>query len=98
MLAPSTNNLDHRSPIGGETVVHRFGARSYCCGFELDFGLQPILILIMLEHAVQGAIGGVVIHVRAGAQMGMAAKSSGLMPESPVTVTVPTRACGPETT
>ena len=43
-------------------------------GLELDFGFQPLLALVVLEHAGQGAVGGVVVHVRADSQMRMAAE------------------------
>ena len=68
-------------------------------GFELDLGLKAILFLIVAEHAIERAIHGVVIDVRRSSQRCACRRnSSTVMPESPVTVTLPTRARGPETT
>ena len=74
MLAPSTSTLTTGPRLAEKRKSTALVAGSYDRGLELDFGLQPVLLLVLPEHAVQGAIDGVVVDVSAGAQTGMAAK------------------------
>ncbi len=55
-----------RSPVGGEAEIGLFVSGGILLGLELDFSFQPLLALVELEHAGQGAVGGVVVDVRAG--------------------------------
>ena len=67
-------DLDDRTAIGGEAVVHRFGGVVVFGGFELDVGFKPVLLLIIAEYAIEGAIDDVVIDVSADAQVCVAAE------------------------
>ena len=67
-------DFDDRAAIGGETEVDFLGGGIVFLGDDLDFSLHPILALVVLEHAGEGAIAGIVIDVRAGSEVRVAAK------------------------
>ena len=74
MLAPCDEHFDDGPAVGGKAEVDRFGGGIVLRGVDLDFSLHPLLALVVLEHAGQGAIAGVVVHVGAGSQVGVAAE------------------------
>ena len=72
--------LDDRPPIGGKTIVHGFGGRVILRGLQSHIGLQAILVLILLEHAIEGATHRIVVHIGAGPQVGIVAELFQLHP------------------
>jgi hypothetical protein len=42
--------------------------------FQLDFGLQPLLLPVMLQHPGQRAVACVVVHLSAGFQVSVTAE------------------------
>ena len=59
----------HRPAIGREAEVGVLCLRYVLLALQLHVGLQPLLLLVVLQHAFQGAIGGVVRNLGAGLQM-----------------------------
>jgi len=65
-------NLDDGPAIGGEAIVDCFGGAVVFGGFKFDVGLKAVLLLILAQHAIEGAVDDVVIDMSAGAQICMA--------------------------
>ena len=62
------------SPIGGETEVNFLAGRIVFFGDDLDLGFHAVLTLIVLEHAAECAIAGVVVNEHASSQVGIMAE------------------------
>ena len=65
-------DLDDGAAIGGEAIVDGFGGAVILRGFELDVGFKPALPLELAEHAIEGAIDGIVVDMSANPQPGVA--------------------------
>ena len=99
MLSALDFDLHDRAAIGGEAIVDGFGRRGCTPPIRASRRLPAVLLLILAQHAIECAIArcrGQRVRRCADAHGGGTASS--LIPESPVTVTFPTRARGPETT
>ena len=55
-------------PLGSGVVLLRF---------DLDFGLQPLIALVVLQNPGQSAVGRLVVHMRTGPQVGAVEKIAG---------------------
>ena len=66
-------HFDLRSLAGGEAEIG-LSRRGVLFRLQLDFGFQPLVFPVVLEHPGQGAVGGIVIHARSGSEVGVAAE------------------------
>ena len=62
---PLDQHFDHGAPVGGKAEIDFFGGGVVFRGDDLDFGLHPLLCLVVLQDAGESAIAGVVIDVTA---------------------------------
>src|SRR5579859_6701168 len=67
-------HLDDGAANSGEDEVDFPGGGIVFGRDNFDFGFHALLALVVLEHAGEGAVAGVVIDVGAGLEMCMAAK------------------------